>query len=386
MARNPNDIAAYRKEKRRKANITKLVLTILMALGVLIIWTFRATIFEPLRGIAARIDSPGTSGGFPIVLSGSASYDMNRVDTNFLLLSDTYLYTYTNTGSPVISYRHNYARPFQRATDRRILVFNFNGQEFSLFSRTGRVYEIKLDDRIVLAELGNNDMAAVVTTSAAFSNVLYIYDRNGRWQYTRRFIDEEVNAVTFTSGNNEIIVATSMVRGGEIISKIYKLRTDTDDDLIWKSELPAGALALGVYENGDCISVLTDSMVTALDSDNGSVVGGYEFSSGKLVKYVNGDDFSLVFLSDYISDSTLFVTLDTKSGLIKEEIMPFEVKKVEIYEEIVYTLTGDLILKHNMFLEQTDMTELEDEYRDFIILGKYALLLGYESVERIATD
>jgi len=386
MGRNPNDIRAYRKEKKRKTNMSRLLITVLAVFAIVFVLTFRETIFKPLQGIANRLDSPGRDEGFPIVLSGSAEYYMRRVDMNFLLLSDTYLYTYTNRGGQVIAHRHNYARPSERATHRRILLYNFNGHEFSLFNRNGRVYEIKLDDRIVLAELGSNDMTAVVTTSAAFSNILYIYDGNGKWRYTKRFIDENVNAVTFSSKSNEIIVATSFVRSGELFSKIYRLRTDTEDSIVWEQELPAGAWALQVRENGENILVLADTMFLTLDSGTGELSGSYSFDSGRLVKDVYGDDFNLVVLSDYATGRTLFVTLDLKSDLIKTEIMPFEAKQVEISGEIVYTLSGDTILKHDMFLNPAGITELDDEYRDFIILDKYALLLGYETIERVALE
>jgi len=376
------DLNAYRKEKKRKANFIKLIITALFIIGVFSVWTFRETIFSPLQGIANRVGS-GINEGFPVVLSGSAGYSMNRVDTNFLLLSDTYLYTYNYRGGQVIAHRHNYSRPMQRSTDRRTLIYNFNSHDFSLFSRNSLIYEHRLDDRIVLAELGDNDMVAVVTTSAAFSNILHIYDGQGNWRYRQRFIEEEVMAAEFARTNNEIFIATSTVRNGDVISKLYRFRTDSEDDLIWEQYLPRGAWALQVNENGNYVIVLADNMIMTLDSNSGDFIGSYGFEAGRLMKDIYGDEFNLIILSDYITGRTFYVTLDLQSQLIKAEIMPFEAKQVEIFGEIVYTLTGAGLMRHDRNLNSLGIIELEDEFRDFVIISQYAFLLGYESVERI---
>ncbi|MCL2696614.1 MAG: DUF5711 family protein [Oscillospiraceae bacterium] len=386
MARNPNDITAYRKEKKRKSNFNRVLVTAGLVLGIFSVWMFSDTIFEPLRGIANRMGTTGINEGFPIVLSGSASFSMNRADNSFLLLSDTYLYTFTHRGGQVISHRHNYARPIQRANDRRILLYNFNGSEFSLFNRNGRVYEEKLDDRVVLAELGENDMVAVVTTSAAFSNVLHIYNSSGRWVYRQRFIDEEVNAVTFVARTAEIIVATSTVRDGDVECKLYRFRTDTEDDLVWEQDLPRGAWALQVRENDGFVTVLADNMLMSFDAGTGTPLGSYSFDSGRLVRDVYGDEFSLVELRDYATGRTLFITLDLQGSLINTEIMPFEAKQVEIFGEIVYTLIDEGLMKHDMNLNPVGLIGLEDEFRDFVIVNQYAMLLGYEQIERIALE
>ncbi|MCL2108631.1 MAG: DUF5711 family protein [Oscillospiraceae bacterium] len=378
MARDPNDITAYRKSKRARDNFLRLVILGIIISAIFLILTSGEDVFAPFQKLGTRLESEG----FPITLSGSASYSMNRFGANFLLLSDTYLYTYTDNGGKIFDVRHNYERPFQKATDRRILLYNLNGYEFSLFNRNGMVYEEKLDDKIVLAELGNNDMAAIVTNSAAFSNILYVFDSNGRWRYRKRFIEEEVNAVTFAGRNNELFVATSVVVNGEIFSRVYRLRTDTDDDyLIWEQTLPADSWALNLRENGDRLTVLADNAMFTLDADSGEIIGRYEFNAGRLVQPVFGESFNLVILSDYVTRRTLYVTLDADSRLISTEIMPFEVKKVEIFGEMVYTLTGSFIFVHDKSLAEVRNFDFEDEYWDFQMTDGGALLLGYDTIE-----
>jgi hypothetical protein len=192
-----------------------------------------------------------------------------------------------------------------------------------------------------------------------------------------------VNAVTFVGRTDEIIVATSTVRDGDIECMLYRFRTDSEDDLIWEVALPRGSWALQVRENDGCISVLADNMFMSFDADTGQLLGSYYFDSGRLVRDVYGEEFNLIELRDYTASKTLFATFDLQGNLINTEIMPFEAKKVEIYGEIVYTLTGEGLMKHDMYLNPIGLIALDDEFRDFIIIDRYAMILGYEQIERI---
>jgi len=311
MARNPNDIRAYRKKRERRNRLYMMLSMTLLVFGIFFIWT-SGDPFEWLRGIARSVNRAESGQGFPVQLSGSAGYTMSEFGSGFTLLSDTYLYTYSERGGRTLAFRHNYSRAIQRTTDRRTLIYNFNGNDFSVFDRTRRIYENSTDDRIVLAELGNNDFVAIVTTSTTFANVLQVYDASGNWRYTRRFIDEDINAVTFTSRANEILVAVSTVQEGVAVSKVYRLRTDSEDDVIWESEWFPDSMFIYLVERNNLVSVLADNMMLVLNTNTGGNEGWFEFSTGQLKHPVFGDNFHLVELADYVTGRTLYVTLDER--------------------------------------------------------------------------
>ncbi|MDE7233474.1 MAG: hypothetical protein K2N29_00250, partial [Ruminiclostridium sp.] len=86
------NLTGYRKKKSRTKRLIKLSLTLVGVAAFLYVWINADRIFEPLRGIASKIETRTSNEvGFPITLPGSAGYSFERFGENFSLLTDTYL-------------------------------------------------------------------------------------------------------------------------------------------------------------------------------------------------------------------------------------------------------------------------------------------------------
>ena len=101
MADNKNsdskitDLVEYRKKRKQKKAVTKLIVVLVLFISVWVIAANFSTIVEPLRGIASKIDTKTSEEvGFPIKLTGSASYSLTALGTVFLCLP-IHIYTHT---------------------------------------------------------------------------------------------------------------------------------------------------------------------------------------------------------------------------------------------------------------------------------------------------
>ena len=93
------NLTQLRKSARNRKNLLRLLAVLICVCLLAAVWINADTIFEPLRGIASKIETrTSTSVGFPVSLPGSAGYSFEEFGENFSLLTDTYLYTYKTTG------------------------------------------------------------------------------------------------------------------------------------------------------------------------------------------------------------------------------------------------------------------------------------------------
>ena len=77
------DLNKYRKKKKRGMLLLKLIVFLLAVIAVILVWLNAATIFEPLRGIASKVETKTTEDvGFPIELPGSSEYSIMRFGEN----------------------------------------------------------------------------------------------------------------------------------------------------------------------------------------------------------------------------------------------------------------------------------------------------------------
>ena len=148
------NLTQLRKNEKRRKNIFKLIIVLICLIAIGYVWSNADSIFEPLRGIASKIDTrTSTSVGFPVTLPGSAGYSFKEFGENFSLLTDTYLYTYKTTGEQIYALRHGYSNPAQATTDRRILLYDKAAYSFALYNKTSLIYEKTVDDKILFGNL-----------------------------------------------------------------------------------------------------------------------------------------------------------------------------------------------------------------------------------------
>ena len=120
-----NDVTLYRKKKKKAKRIRTLIILLVIVVALVPVWIYRDTIFEPLRGIASRIQTTTTeTTGFPISLTGRSDYTFCSLSDSFALLSDTYLYSYNEDGGQNFALQHGYVHPMAVSNSKRVVIYD----------------------------------------------------------------------------------------------------------------------------------------------------------------------------------------------------------------------------------------------------------------------
>jgi len=376
------NLTKYRKKKANKKNIPKLILTALIVIAFAYVWINADRIFEPLRGIASKIETrTSTTVGFPIDLPGSAGYSFEPFGENFSLLTDTYLYTYETTGKQIYALRHGYSNPAQLTSDRRILLYDKTSYNFALYNKTSLIYEKVLEDKIICGALGSNDMVAIVTNSSRYSNVLYVYDSGGNWKYTKKFADENVMQVSFTDDAEHIIVSTISVDSGEIVTNYYKYSIRSTEGSEWKYSFRDNSLPCGLFTDGDVVISVCDNKVLSINYDDGTLNGEYNYN-GTLRDFEISSDFTALYYNDVSTNRNTIITLDSSAQPLSVTNAGSNAVKILLNNGNVYVLDGTQIKIFNTsLLENGGLITLKEDYSDFIIISDNTYLLGYDTVD-----
>ena len=382
VEKKTGDLVAYRKKRKQKSNIIKLAVLTGVVLLVIIIAANFNSIIEPFRGIASQISTKTSDDvGFPVQLPGSATYSFSRFGDDFLLLTDTYLYTFGTNGGQNYAFRHGCTNAVQAANDKRILLYDKGYYEFSLFNHTSQIYENTMEEKIVYGTLSNNDMAVVVTSSSRFSNVLYVYDGSGDWKYKRKFTDENVMSAVFSGDDRYIYVTSIGVENGEIYSAIYKFDINSTEDEIWRYQVDSSSIpCLSSCRNG-LVTVVYDNLTVAVRENNGELVNSFEFS-GKLLSADFSNSATAVLYLDDATNRIVLAMLDSQNALVNEKKVNASVNKVVLDGSSAFVLENDGIICYNEKLDEQYAVEIAEEFSTFIKIGNNVYLLGYDSVQQ----
>ncbi len=380
------NLTKYRQSKKFRMNMLKLILILICISILAYVWINADRIFEPLRGIASKIETrTSTSIGFPVTLPGSAGYSFEQFGENFSLLTDTYLYTYQTTGEQIYALRHGYSNPAQITSDRRILLYDKASYNFAMYNKTSLIYEKTVEDKILFGALSDDDMVAIITNSSRYSNILYVYDSGGNWKFTKKFADENVIQAAFTGDGKHIIAATISVDSGEIVTSYYKYSIESTENYIWKYSFRSNSLPCGLYSDEDTVISVCDNKVIALSCKDGTLNGEYSFN-GNLIDFDVSESFTAVYYNDVSTNRNTIISLDSSAKPVSTVNAGSNAQKILIDGNTLYLLDGIQIKIYNTpFLDSGNAISLSEDYTDFIKIADSVYLLGYDTVntERI---
>ena len=381
---NSIEFNGARKKQSSSHFLLKFIVLALLAAALVFVWINAATIFEPLRGIASKIENKTSYDiGFPVELPGSSGYSFERFGDCFSLLTDTYLYTYETTGEQIYALKHGYSNPHQATNDKRILLFDMAAYSFSVYNKTSVIYQKTLEDKIVYAAVGDANYSAVVTESPRYSNILYIYDDGGNWKYTKKFADENVMQVGFTGDGEHIIVSTVSVQNGELITNLYKFSIKTTEDHIWKYSFRGNSLPCGLYAGAEKIILVCDNIVVSVDTATGERNDSYYYTGQLKCFDANAESVALNY-NDASTNKNILIILNSDAQAVTLTNVGSHTAGVTVDNYGVYILDGiHLRILSRDYLTETDSITLNDDFYDFIKIGNSFYMLSYDCIDRI---
>lgn len=389
------DVSMLRKNRKKKKALSflKKLIILLAIVGAVAAIVFTKDLWYPkLDGILTKIPAKENSselaeGEFPISIEGGASYNLLPLDNSIAIVDDSHFFVYNDNGKMIYSAQHTFSRPIMTAFNKKALLYDLGGKSFGLYSKYKNVYSKSTEEPILLARLGNNDIAAVVTKSEKYPSVLMVYDAAGKNIFNYRSVSRIID-VTFNSDSSGCYITSIGTRGGFIVSNILYYRfdkVDYDDNdnpvPVWQTD-DLQTLALSVRRYGENNIILFGDTMCAYYDENGNFTDSYEYKR-QLVDYSSdGNIAAMLFRNDERRSSEL-VTIDCLTGTVSEKNLGYEVLNVQVSGNTVYMQSRDGIESCTADGEMLSSVQLDTDYNDFCRVDSYIYLLGYDEINRI---
>lgn len=371
---DPNKTAEFHKE--RKSHIWKLAAVLLVVLIVLLVVLNWKSIISPFKDAALTV-----SGGFPIQLPGSTEYTLDEMGDSFYLMTDTYVYTYNGMGAQITSIQHGMQNPVAHSNDKRVLVYDKNGKEMKLYSRTAEVYSVDTDDTIVLAGIGSDERSFVVTNSTSYSNVLFVYGDNGSQIFRWASVENKIMQVVFSDDERSIFVTCAGAEGGELRMYLYRFDLNNEEGYIWKT--PIGSdLTFSLSLDSDGLYIVTSGGNLLVDERDGEILSSGSFT-GELKMLPKGGKLRTAVFGDSSTNGYTVVAYDGKLAPYAKLDIP-SANRICCEGDMLYVLSGNTIACYDKMLNPAELITMEESYSDMLILGMDAILISYNKVDRVA--
>ena len=379
------DIVILRRRRKRRRQMAKFIAFILLASIIFGLYVKRDVWFPKLEGIGSRFQSVKSSGGelsgenFPLNISGGIDYQVGNLNGYLAILSDAYIYIYTEDGELYEERQHAYANAMLQTSGKKALIYESGGNKFRIDNKRKNLYTKKMEQNIIFARISENGNVAVITTSDTYICKLTVFDDSGEEIYSRNCVERVID-LTFNEDGTGCILATSDAADGEIISKIISVSFDSKKDK-WTSDA-LNTMCLKTYYDRNGILVLGDTKC-AYYSNKGELLTSYDYPSSLIDWYYRDGKIAMLFENE-IKRQNYFTTIDSeKREPNQNEFSNSSANCIRISGGQVLILSKEGIIKYDFNGGGEKNISSESAYEKFILIDNYIFLLGYDRIDRI---
>ena len=379
------DIVILRRRRKRRRQMAKFIAFILLASIIFGLYVKRDVWFPKLEGIGSRFQSVKSSGGelsgenFPLNISGGIDYQVGNLNGYLAILSDAYIYIYTEDGELYEERQHAYANAMLQTSGKKALIYESGGNKFRIDNKRKNLYTKKMEQNIIFARISENGNVAVITTSDTYICKLTVFDDSGEEIYSRNCVERVID-LTFNEDGTGCILATSDAADGEIISKIISVSFDSKKDK-WTSDA-LNTMCLKTYYDRNGILVLGDTKC-AYYSNKGELLTSYDYPSS-LIDWDYRDGKIAMLFENEIKRQNYFTTIDSeKREPNQNEFSNSSANCIRISGGQVLILSKEGIIKYDFNGGEEKNISSESAYEKFILIDNYIFLLGYDRIDRI---
>lgn len=377
--RNNSDNANINSNDKRKFIL--LVSLIVVVVIVLLLIIFRGSLGSLFGKKDEVIVNSGTlfQDNFPIEVNSNIEYQMDKMDKELIMLSDTHIYIYSADGELLDTRQHDYSNSILKTSGKRALVYESGGKNFKVESKRKTVYTKSMDNNIVFARINDKGYVAVVTVAEMYACELHVFDENGNEVYYRGCVDR-IEDLCFNSNNTGCVAVTVSASGGQIVSKVMYLHFD-DTNSDWTSE-SLETLCLGVEINSkDEIFLLGDTKCAYYDG-TGTQLEAFSYKNQLISGSIDDGKCAMLFKNEERRKTTLLLINDYNSTPI-EMLVDSNIKKVYTEDSKVYILKNDVLETYDYSGKLLATADVLDIYKDFIKLDNTMLLRSYDKIDKI---
>ena len=329
-------------------------------------------------------DGEVKKGNFPLGFDEGSVSSIGSTGSYLLCLDKNQLKFYDENGEETGSFSHNYADPVMKSSDKRVLLYDKGGSSLMVVGRKNEMFSKSVKNRLVMAELADNNYVAAVTSDEKYAGILTVYDGNGREIY-KWSSSAAVVSVTFDEGGDGCFVTTYSCRNGQLNSVVRYLTFDQAEPKMQSVSLPVLALQAMENDNGE-FWVAGDTAFYRLDKD-GNIMSSYEYQ-GHLKDFSLSRGSAAVALSGIKRRSSELLIFDSNSDSAEPDhnvcTTDGEPERVKISGSKIVLLKARSINCYDSYGNLTATAECSSDYIDFVYFGDNVYFCDLREVNKIS--
>lgn len=383
MANEENQNSSIFKilEKTPKSIKPKNVVITILIIAIFFTTAFFMSLPIPISEWMDVQSASSKSGEFPCDISAYGSAKDVRVCSDFYVVTtDSHIVTVNQKGAIVSTISHGYADCVIKNSDNRFIVFNRKSGGYQIHNAVGLLFDGKLDQNIVTADIADDGAFAIVTDN----NEVNAYNKNFERIYNFQSASNSIIDVDIASESGNLVVASVTTKDGRFRTAVQAYRTNSEEP-VYKTEVDS--LALEVRQIGSKLLVVGDTKCTVINTSGDLDQEHFDYGSYQLASVETHDDKVMIALADNKNSQVCTIHLLTSSltSLISEQAKittdktmmscDFDDSYIYVLSDKLYAYNYDGIIKNTY--------DIPVGASDFAAYDGDAVVIGYNSIDKL---
>ena len=248
-----------------------------------------------------------------------------------------------------------------------------------MYSKSSEVFSKSFEDSIVFAEMGNDERSAVVTTSSRYFNYLYVLNSEGKQIFRWASPDEKIMQVCFGEGDKYVYVSAVGEKNGTLSSNVMKFDVSGGESELWRTFV-GNSVSYSLEKCPDGVYTVTPNGAFLINDMTGEITASNVYTK-EICGIAETDGIRVTLFRDPVSNGEIADAynnvLEPSAAISLENLTAFDVN-----DNRMYILRKNKLTVYDADLQEIITYDLDDEYSDVKIIGKYAYLLGYNKIQR----
>lgn len=378
---NVSNLSEIKRQKKKRRNTQKFLGFVVIVTVILGLYASKDRWMPNLKiDNSGYTDDEISGSGFPLRISNSTNYKSCGMGDGFVVLTDTRLYLYSDSGDNRETRQHDYSNTILRDNGNKTLIYEQNGNSIRVDGKRSVLYEKKTDNSIYIASVSDKGCTAVVTESDQYVCELRVFDQMGDEIYFRG-CSERITDVVFKNDSKGCYLVSLNVSEGHIISQIASIDFESTETMWTISSIETCPVSVSISPSDDII-LFGDSMCVCYSSE-GEKKTSYQYPGVLTDASYSASGAAMVFQNNERKSSVLAVINDLSSDAVTEVNVHSNVKHVLAHSDRIYLLSENAVDAYDYSGQSVRTVELTEPFRDFYKSGKYLFLEGHNKIERI---
>lgn len=374
-------IEEYRNKKKMKSFLKAFVTLVIIA-GILIglvnvLQLFKGT---PISDLLDETTND-TEESFPIMIKDEQLVDLYNLGNNISVLTKANNINYLANGKRGTNTAHGYTNPVVKEGNKRILIYDRGGNSFKVNTTSSTVGEIKLENKIISAQIADNGNVAVVTNHTQYASIITVYDNNLK-EIFKYSSGERITFVNFAPDGKTLLAAALISDNTYISANILEINITKDTPANKITLRDVFLLDISYNADGEIVAICSDKIITYSKRDK--LQKAYEYK-GELVCFTSSTVQETVVVTKNPINDKAEVNVVGVDGVSKAHItLNDEIKDIYCDGSRIILLGKNSAYNFDMSLLLLNQIELERAYIKIIFSGESMYILGIDRVDKFS--